>query len=387
MAQDASGRQVWIDIARGIGISLVVLAHMSIPPGLTQYICAFHMPLFFFLSGLLYKRRPFAEVLARRARTLLAPYLLFSLMALAVDDVVLVNFYQGMAHYGRQLLGIVYAAADGPYPLAVFPLWFLISLFAAQVIFSCVLSISRQHPVRALALVSILAAIGFINSRTTRLAVPWSVTTSLIGLLFLAVGDRARQWVAGWTSLTSGASLTAVVLLAGAVGIAANLNDPVIMAHDSYGSIPLFLFGALCGIAMTLLLGMLLERLYHLTAPLPGAAPVAAGGRRVARASIGGMTTCLTYLGRNALIILPMHVLAPALAEHWLAWILPLLNPIFAGAMHKLLAGLILLASIELLRRCPLIVPRKSIRAVAVVSQAPQTAGLPSSASANVTGR
>lgn len=360
MAQDTSGRQVWIDIARGIGISLVVLAHMSIPPRLTEYICAFHMPLFFFLSGLLYKRRPFAEVVARRLRTLLVPYFLFSLLALVVHDVVLVDPHQGMAHYGRQLLGIVCATVDGPYPLAVFPLWFLMSLFVAQVVFSFVLSISRQDPLRALVLISLLVALGFINSRTIRLAIPWSAATSLVGLLFLAVGYWARRWVAGWTSLTSGAGLTAVVLLAGAVGVAANLNDPVIMAHDSYGSIPLFLVGAICGIAMVLLLSMLLERLYHLAAPLSGAAAVAGSGRRVARASIRGMTACLTYLGRNALIILPMHVLAPALAEHWLTRILPLLNPVLAGAMHKLLAGLILLASIELLRRCPLIVPRKS---------------------------
>jgi len=350
---------------------------MSIPPRLTEYICAFHIPLFFFLSGLLYKRRPFAEVLARRVRTLLVPYLLFSLIALVVRNVVLVDPHQGMAHYGRQLLGIAYGTVDGPYPLAVFPLWFLMSLFVAQVIFSCVLSISRQHTVRALVLVSLLAAIGFINSTTIRLAVPWSAATSLVGLLFLALGYWARQYVAGWTSLTSGANLTPIVLLASVVFLAASLNDPVIMGHDSYGSIPLFLVGAICGIGMILLLSVLLERLYHLAPPLSGAAAVAARGRRAARAFIRSATACLTYLGRNALIILPMHVLAAALAAHWLAQMPPLSNPILAEVIQKLLAGLILLASIELLRRCPLIVPRKRVPAVVVASQVHQPSGLP----------
>ncbi|MGN0153774.1 MAG: acyltransferase family protein [Lachnospiraceae bacterium] len=42
-----------IDIAKGIGIILVVLGHCSIPP-ISTIIYLFHMPLFFFISGYLY---------------------------------------------------------------------------------------------------------------------------------------------------------------------------------------------------------------------------------------------------------------------------------------------------------------------------------------------
>ena len=54
----------WIDIAKGIGIILVVLGHTLVPQVretgfagfLWIFIYNFHMPLFFFLSGYLFEK-------------------------------------------------------------------------------------------------------------------------------------------------------------------------------------------------------------------------------------------------------------------------------------------------------------------------------------------
>lgn len=43
----------WVDIAKGIGIILVFLGHFNIPDTLRAEIYTFHIPLFFFLSGVL----------------------------------------------------------------------------------------------------------------------------------------------------------------------------------------------------------------------------------------------------------------------------------------------------------------------------------------------
>ena len=71
-------RIVYIDIAKGIGILLVVLAHnelTSYAPFLHQFIYAFHMPLFFFLSGMFFKPEiDFVELLKKRFNSLLLPY-------------------------------------------------------------------------------------------------------------------------------------------------------------------------------------------------------------------------------------------------------------------------------------------------------------------------
>ena len=42
-------RLQWIDVAKGIGIILMVLGHTSIPQMLSNFIWAFHMPLFFLI--------------------------------------------------------------------------------------------------------------------------------------------------------------------------------------------------------------------------------------------------------------------------------------------------------------------------------------------------
>lgn len=44
-----------IDFVRGLGMILVILGHCSIPDPFWKIIYMFHMPLFFFVSGLCHK--------------------------------------------------------------------------------------------------------------------------------------------------------------------------------------------------------------------------------------------------------------------------------------------------------------------------------------------
>lgn len=48
-------RENWIDVCRGVGILLVMLGHSGTPPRLNKIIYSFHMPLFFTLSGYLFR--------------------------------------------------------------------------------------------------------------------------------------------------------------------------------------------------------------------------------------------------------------------------------------------------------------------------------------------
>lgn len=76
MPQDARTRLAWIDALKGIGIVCVVLGHVVLP--ISRYIYWFHMPLFFFVSGYLY--RPGAgwrDFIDKRVRRLIIPYLCF----------------------------------------------------------------------------------------------------------------------------------------------------------------------------------------------------------------------------------------------------------------------------------------------------------------------
>src|SRR3989344_7463888 len=68
--------------AKGYGIILVVVGHIATVDRLVHDIFLFHMPLFFFLSGLTF--RSFSGVAATlgKARALLLPYVAFALLIL-----------------------------------------------------------------------------------------------------------------------------------------------------------------------------------------------------------------------------------------------------------------------------------------------------------------
>ena len=73
-----SKRINYIDVARGIGILLVVMGHndfAAISPFMHKLIYSFHMPLFFFLSGyFLSTATPFWTFVKRRFNSLLKPF-------------------------------------------------------------------------------------------------------------------------------------------------------------------------------------------------------------------------------------------------------------------------------------------------------------------------
>lgn len=62
----------WVDIAKGIGIILVFLGHFNIPDTLRAEIYTFHIPLFFFLSGVVFNgHKPINRFLGDEAKRMI----------------------------------------------------------------------------------------------------------------------------------------------------------------------------------------------------------------------------------------------------------------------------------------------------------------------------
>lgn len=82
-------RQKWIDICRGLGIILVVFGHYmqtlhlkynGIFTEIFYYIYSFHMPLFFFLSGFVYKKYTTEVFLKKKFKSLIVPLVTFTFL-------------------------------------------------------------------------------------------------------------------------------------------------------------------------------------------------------------------------------------------------------------------------------------------------------------------
>jgi fucose 4-O-acetylase-like acetyltransferase len=109
----AQGRDAWVDYAKAIGILLVVYGHVArgvynagiamdtaLYERVDSIIYSFHMPLFFFLSGLFFfhslNRRGPTALAANKVDTILYPYILWSLIQ-GMTEVWLSRYTTGKA--------------------------------------------------------------------------------------------------------------------------------------------------------------------------------------------------------------------------------------------------------------------------------------------------
>jgi fucose 4-O-acetylase-like acetyltransferase len=115
----------------------------------------FHMPVFFFLSGLFFSaQRPLPEFLRNRAVLLLWPMLLWGWVDAGLKSAA-----------GVPIKGHVYSAAE--VALSVLPpvgiFWFLYTLFILHVIAWCVLRLPRLWQLPVIAALIVAAGSGWIN--------------------------------------------------------------------------------------------------------------------------------------------------------------------------------------------------------------------------------
>lgn len=92
-----SKRENWVDIAKGIGIVLVVMGHACCPKIPHGIIYSFHMPLFFFLSGFFISRQcknDFYTYLKKNIKSLLLPYFYFNLISIAFNYIMSIIFHK-----------------------------------------------------------------------------------------------------------------------------------------------------------------------------------------------------------------------------------------------------------------------------------------------------
>lgn len=169
-------RSEWVDSAKGIGISLVVYGHVSrgvINSGimensmLFQYvdsvIYTFHMPLFFFLSGLFllssFNTKGFVKTSSSKLDSILYPYVLWSLLQGGVE-VILSNYTNGNVTIG-EVLGLFTS------PRAQF--WFLYALFLVFIVSLFALYLFGQ---KVLPLLFLLSALFYMLGSKVELVVP-----------------------------------------------------------------------------------------------------------------------------------------------------------------------------------------------------------------------
>ena len=225
-----SKRIEYLDIAKGIGILLVVLGHNDfevISLFVQRLIYSFHMPLFFFLSGyFLNTAVPFFDFVKKRFNTLLKPFL-FTIFLIYFTSISFekMGFNTAITRTVKSLYG-------SGYYLDWVQLWFLPHLFAVSIyafLFITLVSRLRNRWITWGILLGTLAvAIPFLNTfypfplslpgkQYELWGLPFSLDLVLTTGFFFILGHEIRQ-------VTSEKTFDNGLILAATGGIVLLLN-------------------------------------------------------------------------------------------------------------------------------------------------------------------
>jgi len=143
-----------VDVAKGIAIWLMIVGHLNIGELTHIYIYSFHMPLFFFISGMFFRNnKSFFQNLESAVRGLLIPYLFFSVLNLSICWIS--PYLHPELYYNMKGWDVFIASLNGIFIgtdrvtatsfLPFGPLWFLVALFVVRIFCSAFSSLIKSE--------------------------------------------------------------------------------------------------------------------------------------------------------------------------------------------------------------------------------------------------
>ena len=263
----------WIDIAKGIGILLVVYGHCQPPPLIEKFVYAFHMPLFFFISGFLFRHKAgsFHRFIKGKVKRLLIPYFVFSLISIPMQYL---RFRAGeVDSFNMEQLFFNFFNLNGSVIYNI-PLWFLMCLFVCMNLFYFISQL--KWVIQLLILIPLSLFSYYLSLHYIRL--PFSVDIAFYALIFVFLGYQSKKLLFAFQKqkkvvlfiifLTSGFVTYLFSTMHGRISMGA-----MVIENPFY-----FFFAALTGICMVFSLSILIK-----------------------------FNTPLVYFGKNSLAILVNH--------------------------------------------------------------------------------
>lgn len=184
----ATNRNHTVDILRGCAIFFVVFGHVTHNVELRTYIWGFHIPIFFFLSGLLFKKEKFLcfrNFLASRFKSLLVPYAIFYLLTYIYWLLVERHVRGADISPISQLFGLVYGTYDMRFMMFNGALWFIPCLFSMEISFWLLAKSKRKGCILFFSLISNVTG---LYMSTVAGWLPWGICAALIGMVFYSLG-------------------------------------------------------------------------------------------------------------------------------------------------------------------------------------------------------
>ena len=240
-----------IDVLKGIGIFLVVLGHTPISASLCHLIFSFHMPLFFFLSGFVFKKAPMFDFFIKKVKRIMIPYYIFSLVSFLMYFSL--NHKNSIFTIKDFIIGTVLGISNDFYLSWNIALWFLPSLFFLNIMLNF-LFIFKNKKIKYLILTD-LSAIGVYITYLKLPILPFHIYSSLLMIPFFILGFMTKKYYTSFTlkSKILESFITMGLLLAGLYMGYLNTQSPDVRFHIIGNPLTFYLGASLSIIGFLLL--------------------------------------------------------------------------------------------------------------------------------------
>lgn len=272
----------WIDRCKAIGIFFVILGHIMVD---NKYIYGFHMPLFFFLSGIVFNERKynFKSFLKSRVNSLLIPFVFFYLVTWLYWLFVERSFRPINLHWWQPLLGLIYASPEWRGLMAHNGiLWFLPCLFVVELLAFGIFFITKNILYRWVA-----AIFCVMLGLSIDYPLPWCINMAMVCLQFFFIGSLAHTKLNSLSLSKSNIASLAIVSCFFYIICQYLSGNSVNIAYSEYGNWAIFEISAYLGIITITFLSMLFpsnkKNMYIKGGPI------------------------IQFIGRNTLLIFAIH--------------------------------------------------------------------------------
>lgn len=247
-------REEFIDSSKGIGIILVILGHcLNKNYWPFHIIFTFHMPLFFFLSGMVSKvDLSFLTLIKKRVHSLVVPYFCFFVLGLLLT--VIVPDWLSCFTLQGVIKDFFYADPENVHNSSI---WFLICLFGVQLLFLCIAKLPIWIQLATLSSLYVLGSVYIhqLISMTGLDRLPMNIDVVPVAVFLFAMGYYAKESINsfrknyGWM----------IIVGVGLVVISYRLNGYVNLHGLNFGNPVLYLIGGLGGSIMVIGISLALE--------------------------------------------------------------------------------------------------------------------------------
>lgn len=231
MTEGVKNRITYIDLAKGIGIIMVVWAHANGP--YRNYIYQMHMPFFFLISGYLYNSRSEpGEFIRKRCLSLYVPFVFWNVISYTAKSLLHHIKLKSILIYDLKIL--LTLEKDGQFFGAS---WFLASLFLVECVYKLLDHCMKEMKYRDLVLLflfSLLSVTGFLHT------FKYMFSRTLILSMFYAAGVSIRRHKDLLSEYDHWVTAAAAGLLFLFIGRSGSAN----MGANQYSSPVLFVIGS-----------------------------------------------------------------------------------------------------------------------------------------------